>query len=175
MLVLGPALAQQTLRIVPVEGSGARNVVQQITARPITVRVEDARGMPVADARVIFSSPASGPSGEFNNAARTLEVTTNSRGLASANNYHPNAIAGSYNIDVRAEYQGQTARIQIPQENVTQGKSRRKLIAILAIAGGAAGAILASSLKKKSSGPTTPTTPPTITLGDGSVGAPTTP
>jgi hypothetical protein len=164
---------QQALNIRVIEGGAARNVVQQIAARPITVQVENSQGRPVVGARVIFTSPQLGPSGEFSNDLRTLELSTDSSGRASADHYHPNATTGSYFIDVTAEFQDQKAMIRVPQENVVQGKSHGKLIAILAIGGAAVAAIVASSLKKNSGGTTTPTTPPTITLGGNTVGAPT--
>jgi len=163
----------QALNIRILEGGGAKNVVQQIAARPITVQVENSQGRPVVGARVIFTSPQNGPSGEFSNDLRTLELITDSRGRASADHYHPNASVGSYNINVSAQFQDQMAMIQIPQQNVGQGKSHKKLIAILAIGGAAAAAIVASSLKNNSGGTSTSTTPPTITLGGNTVGAPT--
>jgi hypothetical protein len=163
---------QQGLVIRVIDGEGARNVVEQIAARPITVRVENTAGVPIEGARVVFTSPQNGPSGDFNNGLRTLEVITDNMGRASADNYHPNPFTGSYNINVVAEFQNQTQTRQIRQENVAAGKSRKKLFAILAVGGAAAAAILASSLKKSSPPPVTPTTPPTITLGGTSVGAP---
>jgi hypothetical protein len=164
---------QSSLRVRIVQGSGAKNVVQQIAARPLVVRVEDANGAPVADARVVFTSPQVGPSGEFSNNLRTFEAITDSRGQASADSYHPNDITGAYFIRVTAQFQNRTAMEDIRQENVGQSKGRGKLIAIIAVAGAAAAAILASSLKKDSSPTTPPTTPPTITLGGTAVGAPT--
>src|SRR5438132_13714454 len=75
---------QQAMHIRIIEGGGAKNVVQQIAARPITVRVEDSAGLPVAGANVVFTSPQTGPSGEFSNDLRTLELTADSKGNAYA-------------------------------------------------------------------------------------------
>jgi hypothetical protein len=172
LIAVQPILSQQGLRIVIVEGDAAKNVVEQIT-RPITVSVHDSAGRPVAGALVTFTSPQTGPSGEFSNDLRTLVVETDSRGIASTGRYHPNAITGSYNIDVKAEFQNQMATAQIPQENLAKGKGRGKLIAILVIAGAAVAAVAVSSLKKSSTPPTT--TPPIITPGTPTVGAPSTP
>src|SRR5579872_2893176 len=64
LLVLQPGFAVQTapsLRIVIVEGAGARNVIQQISARPIIVRIEDQNGQPVSGASVEFRTPQGGP------------------------------------------------------------------------------------------------------------------
>jgi hypothetical protein len=174
-LVTQAVLGQQPLQIRVLQGEGAKNVVQQIAARPITVRVEDSQGRPVAGARVTFTSPQVGPSGEFSNDLRTLETTTDSRGTASVDRYHPDGNVGSYFIDVVAEFQGVMARKQIRQENVGQGKSHGKLIAILAVAGAAVAAIVAATLNKNNGGTNTPPAgTPTITLGGTStVGAPT--
>jgi hypothetical protein len=167
------APAQQSLRIVVVEGSNARNVMQQIVPGPLTIRVEDATGGPVAGATVVFTSPQTGASGEFANNARTLEMTTNAGGVASAINYHPNAIDGSYDIEVRAQFQNQTASTRIRQKNIAQRKGRGRLIAVLLVVGAVAGAVLASTLKGKDEPPSlTPDPTPSNTLGGGAVGAP---
>jgi hypothetical protein len=170
LLSVQSMLAQQGLRIELVEGGRAKNVVQQIAARPITVRVVDAAGNPVADAPVTFTSPQTGPSGEFSNDQRTLVLTTDSRGIAAAERYHPNATTGTYNIEAKVEFRNQMASLLIPQENIAKGKGHGKLIAILAVAGAAGAAVAASSLKKN--GSSSSTTPPTITPGGSTVGSP---
>ncbi len=171
ILVVQAVVGQQSLNIVVLQGEGAHNVVQQIAARPITVRIEDSGGRPVVGARVTFSSPQLGPSGDFSNDLRTLELISDGQGQAVADHYHPNAIAGAYVIEVVAEYQGQMARRQIKQENGAQSKSHGKMFAVLAVVGAAGAAIAVSSLKKKSS-TAPPVTGPTITLGGTAVGAP---
>src|SRR5262245_49658974 len=90
LIALQPVSAQQGLRIQVVQGAKARNVVQSVSARPITVEVQDASGRPVPDATVTFVAPAQGPGGEFSNDLRTLTVTTDSAGRASAGQYHAN-------------------------------------------------------------------------------------
>src|SRR5262245_51465518 len=119
-LILQPTFGQpqaaRNLRITVVEGEGARNVVQQIAARPLVVRVDDNNG-PVAGATVLFQAPQTGPSGEFANDARTLRIVTGPDGLASAGAFHPNDITGPFQIRVSAESQGATAAIAIQQFN----------------------------------------------------------
>src|SRR5437867_10678096 len=135
LLALQPLLAQagqSGLKIVIVEGAGARNVAQQITARPIVVRVDNANNTPVAGAVVTFTAPEGGPSGEFSNDSRIVRVTTGADGLAQSGPYHPNATEGPYQIQVRADFQGQTVTAAIAQVNVAQTKGHGKLIAILA-------------------------------------------
>jgi hypothetical protein len=176
LLVLEPVLAevpnfQNAIRVVVVEGNGARNVVQQIPARPLTVRVEDTSGTPISGATVVFTAPEGGPSGEFPSGSNTLTIITNDNGLAIAGGYHPNGFAGSYQIQVRAEARGQTATTAISQSNVTQQGGRGKWLTILTIAGAAVGAgIAVHSFRNNRSTPTETT--PTISLGGTSVGAP---
>jgi len=171
LVALQPAFSQggTSLRIVVVEGEGAKNVSQQIAAKPLVVRIENSNRVPVAGAVVTFTAPAGGPSGEFGNDLRMISVTTAADGLASAGPYHPNAIEGPYQILVRAAFQGEMPTAAISQTNVEAGPGHKKLIAILAIAGGAAAAgIVARSKGSSSSGSGLPT----ITLGTAAVGAP---
>jgi hypothetical protein len=159
------------LKIVVVEGANVRNVTQEIPLTALAVRLEGANNEPVANATVVFTSPESGPSGEFANDSRSFSVITNQEGLATARGYHPNSITGSYSIRVRATLQGQTATRDIPQKNIAPGQGGiGKRIAIIAIAGAAAGAIIAAIRSHSSSGNTS--SAPTITLGGGAVGAP---
>jgi len=169
-----PAAAQGGLQIVVVDGQGARNITSQIAARPIVVRIQDANNRPVGGATVIFSAPQSGPSGDFANDARDVQVVTGPDGVANAGPFHPNASAGPYQITVRAQYQQQTASANILQTNAAKDGGvvvgHKKLIAILAIAGAAAGAAVAAH----SSGGSSNSTPsgPTISFGGSAVGAP---
>lgn len=175
LVALQPSYAQQGearpgLKIIVIEGANARNVTQEIPLRALAVRVEGANNEPVANATVVFTSPDSGPSGEFANDSRSFSVITNEEGLATARGYHPNSITGSYSIRVRATFQGQTATRDIPQRNIAPGQGGiGKKIAIIAIAGAAAGAIYAATRSHNSS---STSGAPTITLGGGAVGAP---
>jgi|SRR5437867_3604221 len=161
---------QRGLRIEVVQGEGTRNVAQQITARPLVVRVEDANSRPVGGATVTFTAPARGPSGEFANDSPVIRATTGADGLASGGTYHPNATEGPYQIQVRAEFQGEIATAVISQTNIARGQGHKKLIAIVAIAGGAAVAAGIGARSKGSSSSSSGT--PTITFGGAAVGAP---
>jgi hypothetical protein len=165
---IAQATAQANLRVVVVEGEGAKNVAQQIAAKQLTVRVLDANNRPVEGAAVTFIAPASGPSGDFTNDSKSIRVLTNSDGVANAGPYHPNATTGAYLIQVRTEFQRALATVNISQMNVGQSKSHKKMIAIIAIAGAAAGAAIAAHGGSSSSS----SGAPTITLGGTAVGAP---
>ncbi len=176
------AWAQSTegLRVQVVEGSGAQNIVEQIPATPLSVRVVDRNNRPVRGATVVFTSPSAGPSGDFANGQNVLSTLTDEEGIALAPQYRPNDVLGSYEIRVRADYLGQNASNSIRQTNVAQKKSLGKIIAIMAVAGaaGAAGAALAA--RKGAGGAASPSTSPTpvpgggptITFGGSSVAGP---
>jgi hypothetical protein len=161
-----PLEGQQALRVVVLEGEGNKNVTQQISPRPLVVRVESANNGPVEGATVTFTAPSTGPSGDFANDSRSIRVLTGPDGVASPGLYHPSAVQGRYSIQVRAEYQGATTTAAIAQTNVSEG-GHKKLIAILAIAGAAGAAGLVAHNKNNS-----PSTPATITFGGTAVGAP---
>jgi len=172
-LVLQSALGQQVggqrgLKIVTVEGEGAKNVVQQIAPKPLIVRVEDANNRPVPGATVVFTAPDGGPSGEFSNDSRTMRVITGQDGLAAAGMFHPNATTGPYQIRVSAQLEAETATAVISQINATERKGHGKLFTVLIVAGAAAGAALAYRKKNGSNASDTPT----ITFGGAAVGAP---
>jgi hypothetical protein len=164
-LLLQSVMAQQGLRIVVIEGDKARNVVQQIAARPMVVRIEGPGGL-VSGATVTFTAPASGPSGDFANDIRAFTTTTGPDGLAASGAFHPNNIQGSYPIQVRAEYEGMSASAALSQTNIGQRKGHGKLFAIVAIAAAAGAAIVVQ--QRRNSGDKAPT----ITFGGGAVGAP---
>jgi hypothetical protein len=149
-----------------VAGDNARNVIQQIPPDPLIVRVEDNERIPVPGATVTFSAPPAGASGQFADGSTMITVVTDMAGIARVEGFHPNAIAGSYQILVRAQYQGETALAALRQTNIEARGGHGKLIAILSIAGAAAGAAF---IAKRKNG----TEAPTITFGgEATVGAP---
>ncbi|HEY2384049.1 MAG TPA: hypothetical protein VGK48_22975 [Terriglobia bacterium] len=165
-----PLPAQQGLHIVVVEGEGARNVTEQIPARPMVVRIQDANARPVGGAAVTFTAPEGGPSGEFANDSRSVRLVTGPDGIANAGPFHPNASDGPYQVVVKVEFQGQMATASILQTNVAKGGGHKKLILIFAIAGAAAAAAVAAHSNSGSSSSSSSGT--TITFGGTAVGAP---
>jgi hypothetical protein len=162
-----PAAAPQGLRIIVIEGEGAKNVTQQIAARPLIVRIVDPTGRPVSGANVTFTAPQVGASGDFENDSRTIRVVSGGDGNANAGSFHPNGNQGPYQIVVRAEFQGQMATNSILQTNVGKGGGHKKVILIIAIAGAAAAAAVAAHTNNGNS-----SSAPTITFGGSAVGAP---
>src|SRR5262249_55241924 len=139
------AQSETGLRVQVVEGNEAQNVVEQIPATPITVRVTDRNNRAIAGATVVFTTPDKGASGDFANGLNRLSTITDENGLAVAREYRPNNIEGSYQIQVQADYLGVSAATTIRQTNVAPKRSLGKIIVIMAAAGvaGAAGAALA--------------------------------
>jgi hypothetical protein len=69
----------------------------------------------VAGAAVVFALPVSGTSGEFGNGSKTLTVTTDNNGLATAPGLRTNEVPGKLQIYVTASFRGLRARILINQ------------------------------------------------------------
>lgn len=166
------------LNIVIVEGEGAINNVKQRVNREPIVQVEDENHKPIAGAAVVFFLPNQGPSGFFANGSKSLTVTTNADGRATASAITRNNLSGQMAIRVTAAFAGQTATATITQTNVaaiaTGLSATTKWLLILGIAGGAAaGAVVLATRGGSSSSSGPPVTPPiTITAGTPSVGAP---
>jgi hypothetical protein len=161
---LAPAIAGQAgtgLKVMIVEGSGARAV---------KLRVLDASNRVVSGATVVFTSPPSGPSCFFLNGAHSMIVFTDQQGLAVAQDYHANSIAGAYQIQVQAAYKGAVATLSIEHTNVLTKKSSSKMVLIgAAAAGGALATVLAVKGGGSSTASTSTSSVPTIVLLGSSV------
>jgi hypothetical protein len=170
---LAPAIAGQAgtgLKVMIVEGSGARAVVSQSAPGPIKLRVLDASNRVVSGATVVFTSPPSGPSCFFLNGAHSMIVFTDQQGLAVAQDYHANSIAGAYQIQVQAAYKGAVATLSIEHTNVLTKKSSSKMVLIgAAAAGGALATVLAVKGGGSSTASTSTSSVPTIVLLGSSV------
>src|SRR5579863_1728519 len=161
-----------TLNLVVVEGEGAINNVKQRVNREPIVQVEDENHKPIAGAAVVFFLPNQGPSGVFANGTKSLTVTTNAQGRATASSITRNNLSGQMVIRVTAAFAGETTSATITQTNVaavaTGLSTTAKLLIILGVAGGAAaaGIVVATRGGSSSSNSGPPVTPPiTITAG----------
>ena len=102
------------LKIVVIEGEGAVNIIQQKTAVAPIVEVRDRNDQPVSGVVVRFVIQKGRAS--FNG-ARTLSVTTNAAGRATATGLTPTG-SGALRIAASAAFQGQTAAATIAQTTV---------------------------------------------------------
>jgi hypothetical protein len=89
-----------SLQITVLEGEGAAHPIGEHISRPLTVRVMDDRGQPVAGAAVNFQLPPVGPSGVFSNGLRTDLVITDADGRATIQSIQLNRIAGQFPIRI---------------------------------------------------------------------------
>jgi len=103
------------LSLVVVSGEGALNRTGERISQPCSVRVEDQNNKPVSRAAVVFTLPASGPTGLFDNNSKTLTVVTGDDGVAPVRTLRLNDTAGRYQILVNVAYRGQTASATITQ------------------------------------------------------------
>ena len=134
------------LKISILDGQGAVNNIKQRLAREPVVQVTDENDRPVGGALVTFALPQNGPGAVFSNGARTLTVTADSNGMATASGMSLNAEKGDFLINVSATHEGETATTTIGQTNVGGGLSATKISIIVgAIAAGAIIAIVATN------------------------------
>jgi hypothetical protein len=176
-----PALRAQApasapgLVITILEGEGALNDIRQRTAREPIVEVDDENHRPIAGAAVLFSLPESGPGGTFADGTHLFSTVTDHAGRAVAHGLRPNNVSGSYDIHVKANFNGSSAETTIHQKNVS-GQSNASehaahaisLKTILIIVGvAAAGGAVAGVLATQGGSSTA------ITAGSPTVGAPT--
>jgi len=175
----GPAPGK--LNIVILEGEGAINNVRQRVAREPIVQVEDENHKPLGGAVVTFTLPNQGPSASFANGAKTLTVTTDSKGQAVARGLQPNNVNGQYQVHVNASYQGQTASANVNQTNAiaavaagaASGGISAKLLTLLVIgAAGVAGGVVAATRGGGNNNNNPAAQQTTITPGTPSVGGP---
>jgi hypothetical protein len=162
------------LNIVVLEGDGAVNNIKQKIARDVTVRVEDTNHKPLPGAIVTFVSPQQGASGTFLNGSKNVQEVTNVKGVAVTRGFQPNKATGSFQIKVKASYDGQTGATTINQTNAAENKgflglSAKQLIVIGSIAAVGVGAGIAAGSRSSGSGAATGTT---ITAGSATVGIP---
>ena len=98
-----PTTGPQPAKLETVSGAGQSAVVSTAFANPLTVRVEDASGQPVAGIAVRFTAPASGASARFAGGQGTADVTTDAQGLASSPALTANATVGSYAVEAQVD------------------------------------------------------------------------
>lgn len=133
--VLTVSLSAQTgLKIVVIEGEDGVNIIQQKTAVRPLVEVRDRNNLPVSGALVTFSIEG-GKAASFGGAS-TLTVATNAAGQAAVTGLSP-SVAGAFQINVQAAFQGQLATATIAQTNVLT--AAQAAAAGAATSGGSAG------------------------------------
>ena len=173
----------EALRISIVEGQGAVNSIRDKIGGPIVVEVRDETGRIVPAARVQFSTPSSGPSGEVEG-SHTFVAWTDTEGRARVNDLAPNAQPGSFPVTVEALFSGRKGTATFNESNspvariartYSLNKPNHKLRNTLIIAGVVGAAALAIGLSLALSGGTKAAvapTPTTVSIGGIAVGGP---
>jgi len=75
--------------------------------------VVDPDGVPMPRVEIVFTAPATGPSGTFINGLRTVKVTTDPNGIATAPLFTANGIPGSYTVNAKMESITAPARFSV--------------------------------------------------------------
>ena len=184
-LVPSPGGAQNLLHIRVVEGEGAVLRAGGKSPRGIAVEITDETGRPVDAVPVSFRMPEEGPGAAFNQGMRTDIRTTTPDGRASVHDFVANRMAGPFQVRVTAVKNGVRAGTIVSQyvsaqplaKTARAGPSKRKWIAVLALAGGAAAGGVVARSGSRGSKPAAPATgapgaPPRIGAPTFSIGGP---
>lgn len=123
ILALPPQALPQEFSPLPlivtvVSGEGVTNSPHNNAAEALRVQVETGDHKPAGHALVQFQAPDNGPGGDFPDGRKMLEVTADDRGIAVANGFQPNQLAGPFDIKVTALQGGQSGFATIHQVNV---------------------------------------------------------
>lgn len=169
-----------SLKIIVVEGEGAKNNVRSHSAVPPVVEVRDEAERPVVGAEVTFQLPPAGPSGNFNGWLKTQTTKTDDKGRATVSGYAPSDEEGRLNIKVTASVGTKLASVVIAQTNVrgangsASSSARPGWWKWAAVIGGVAvaGGVVAATRGSDSNSVAAATKPITITTGAISVGGP---
>jgi len=173
----------ETLKIAILEGQGSVNSIKRGEGSSIVVEVRDEADRIVPTARVQFSTPGTGPSGEV--AGRhTFLAWTDTEGRAHVDDLVPNTEPGSFPVTVEARFAGRTGTATFHEENsatanevtrtYTLNKPNHKLRNTLIIAGAVGAAALAIGLSLALTGgkSAAAATATTVSVGGVSVGGP---
>jgi len=150
-----PSPPEPPYKLVILRGEGAQSNLKKGRATKEVVEVRDRNDKPVGGVLLTFTLPRNGAGGTFVDGGQVTTVTTNNAGQATVT-FQPNGVAGSYNIEVSGNVNGQPVNGQIAQANVAAaGMSGAMVGVIVAVAAGAAvglGVALAGGSNNGSSG-----------------------
>ena len=167
VLLAAPPLAQgqdASIQVRVLAGDGGINNINQNVAVEPVVEIVDQAGQPLPKATVTLRAPASGPSVTFFGASRVATMTTDDQGRVRVSGMLPNTQAGTFQIEVEAEYNDLSAVAAITQSNAVapgDAKTKRRglgwrMIAVMSVA--ATVGIVAAALRGNDSSEVTPTT-----------------
>ena len=179
------AQQMQALKIAIIDGQGSINSIKKNAGSSIVVEVRDETGRIVPTARVQFSTPGAGPSGEVGG-QHTFLAWTDTAGRARVDDLVPNALPGSFPVMVEARFAGRVGSATFHEENSASAKEInrtytfnrpshkvRNIVIVAGVIGAAALAIgLSLALRGGGQAAVVAPTPTTIGVGGISVGGP---
>lgn len=136
-----PAPPAPRMQVVAVEGEAAIHDIRRPKPSDVVVLVRDGNRKPIPRASVTMILPPEGAGASFSNKAKTITLTTNNEGYATARGLRPNTIPGPFKIRVEARHEGQTDTLEITQFNMTVERAKgesKKWIALVGVLGAAA-------------------------------------
>ena len=160
---------QAGLQVLVLSGEAATNDVETRAASEPVVEVRNSQGEPVPGSKVVFRTPAVGPSATFYGASRAITMTTDETGRATAGGMMPNTEPGEFFIDVTATSGSLKGGATIAQSNVmtrTVEKNRRFGWRFWAAMGAAAALGTAAAVRRSND----PSDPPPAASSLGSAG-----
>jgi hypothetical protein len=170
-------LADQRLRIIPLEGDNVTNYIRIRSATAPIVEVRDENDRPLEGVTVVFKLPTTGPGAAFEGGQGVQTRITDARGQAGTTGYVTNDVLGPFTIEVTATLQNRTGRLLMRQINsadplppelggAPKKSSKKKWIIFSVVAAAAATAAIVYLTVSGSDGP--------ISVGSGpiSVGGP---
>ncbi|MBM3738249.1 MAG: carboxypeptidase regulatory-like domain-containing protein [Acidobacteria bacterium] len=168
MIVYVPvSLAQGTLQIQVNRGAAESYFVRERRSSTISVTVLDEKDRPVPGATVHFEVPPNGPSGSFADEKAFAITQTDSEGQASTTGFQANGLAGTYNIRVRASFEGKSMLAPVARTNEKRPFASKRNVTLI---GAGAAAVIVPVLALRS------TPPPKATISSvasaGLVGSP---
>jgi hypothetical protein len=102
--------------VVTLAGNGQSAGVDSLFSTRLAVTVRDANSAGVSGIAVVFTAPASGPSGTFANGLTTVTAMTGADGVATADPFRANGLAGGPYV-VSASVAGVTGTASFPLTN----------------------------------------------------------
>jgi hypothetical protein len=137
------------LKIRIIAGGDGANVLKDQTAVSPVVEVWDNWELPISGATVTFKLPDGRPGAVFANGEKSLTVTTDGRGRATAADLRPLG-RGTFAIGVRASYKGATGAATVTQTNFPTLADAQKVVKLpstaMALSGGAKVALVVGGL-----------------------------
>ncbi len=176
-----PLLVAQTpapaLKILVLNGEGARHSIKTKRAVQALVEVRDENDKPLPGAQVVFQLPAAGPGGTFPGGRLMQRVATDARGQAATTGFVPNDEQGRFNVKVTATSGTASASAVIAQINAltteldVKKRSKTPWI-LLALGAGGAGGVIAATRGGGVSTPPAPVNSVVLVPGPVTVGGP---